>query len=146
MQVTAMTWAIAVAGFAIMGVLWAAQLVAFLRPRAGWTIENIYGGRPEETDPKAYFAFNRGYSIADVFFWGPLQFAASTGMLLGQRWGFLLGLMASVPFWYTAVTIFVWDRDLGFRRDTLFYWVVIWGIFPAYGVVAGVYCFWRLLF
>ena len=145
MQVTAWTWAVAIAGIAIMGLLWALQLVAYLRPRAQWTIKNVYSGSPEATDPRAYFAVNRGYAVADVFFFGPLQFAASAGMLLGQEWGFQLGLAASVPFWYTAVTIFVWDRDLGFRRNTVFYWVVVWGMFPVYGIVEGVYCFWRLM-
>ncbi len=145
MQVTAMTWTIATAGFVIMGVLWTVQLIAFLRPHASWTIENIYGGSPDSTDPKAYYAFNQGYAVADTLFWGPLQFAASAGMLLGQRWGFLLGLAASVPFWYAAVTFFVWDRDLGFRGNTVFYWVVVWGMFPVYGIAEGIYCLWRLL-
>jgi hypothetical protein len=65
-------------------------------------------------------------------------------MLAGERWGFLLALMASVPFWYTAVRIFVWDRDLGFRRPTLGYWITR-GVFPAFGVVEGLYCFTRLV-
>ena len=59
--------------------------------------------------------------------------------------GVSFALMASVPFWYTAIPIFVWDRDMGFRKNTLTYWVVIWGMFPAFGVVAGVYCLVRLL-
>ena len=59
--------------------------------------------------------------------------------------GFLLALMASVPFWYTAIPIYIWDRDLGFRRNTAVYWVIIWGMFPAFGVVEGIYCFIRLV-
>ena len=66
-------------------------------------------------------------------------------MLLGQQWGFLLGLMAAVPYVYTAVTIYVWDRDLGFRGRGWTYWVFIWGMFPAYGLMAGAYCFYRLV-
>ena len=66
-------------------------------------------------------------------------------MLPGERWGFLLALIGSVPFCYSAIPIFIWDRDLGFRQDTVFYWVVVWGMFPAFGVVEGVYCMIRLL-
>jgi hypothetical protein len=66
-------------------------------------------------------------------------------MLLGHRWGFLLALIASVPFWYTAVLIFIWDRDLAFRQPTVNYWVIIWGIWPVFGIIEGVYCFARLL-
>jgi hypothetical protein len=66
-------------------------------------------------------------------------------MLLGHEWGFLLGLAASVPFWYSAVLVFIWDRDLGFRRGTFTYWVVIWAMWPVFGVAEGVYCFVRLL-
>ena len=75
----------------------------------------VYGGSPDATDPAAYFAFNQGQAWADPFFWAPLQIAGSIGMLLGQQWGFLLALTASAPFWYSAILIFIWDRDLGFR-------------------------------
>ena len=128
-----------------MGLLAALQLAAVLSPRGEWTVKNVYGGSPEATDPTAYFAFNQGYAWADAVFWAPLQIAGSIGMLLGHRWGFLVALVASVPFWYTAIPIFIWDRDLGFRQNTLTYWVFIWGIFPVFGLFEGAYCLVRLL-
>jgi len=144
-EVTVLTWVVAIGGFILIGLLGAFQLVAVIRPRGAWTIDNVYGGGPDATDPKAYFAFNQGFAWADPFFWAPLQVAGSVGMLLGQRWGFLLALAASVPFWYTAITIFIWDRDLGFRKNTVTYWVFVWGIWPVFGLLEGVYCFVRLL-
>ena len=144
MDVTAATWVIAIVGLLLICLLSGLQLVAVVRPRAPWTIENVYGGSPDATDPKAYFAFNQGYAWADPFLWAPLQIAGSVGMLLGQRWGFLLALAASVPFVYTAITIFIWDRDLGFRKNTFTYWVVVWAMWPVFGVVEGIYCFTRL--
>ena len=145
MEVTAWTWIVAVSGLVLIAILGGLQLVAVLRPRGAWTVANVYGGSPDATDPVAYFAFNQGYAWADAVFWAPVQIAGSIGMLLGQRWGFLLALVASVPFWYTAIPIFIWDRDLGFRKNTVVYWVVIWGMFPAFGVLEGIYCFIRLL-
>ena len=145
MEVTTLTWIVALAGLAIMGLLGSLQLIAVLRPRAEWTIENVYGSSPDRTDPKAYFAYNQGLAWADAVLWAPVQVAASVGMLLGERWGFLLGLVASVPYVYTAVVIFIWDRDMGFRQNTWFYWVVVWAMFPAYGLLEGVYTFARLL-
>ena len=145
MDVTPLTWVIAIAGAALMVLLGGLQLVAVIRPRAEWTITNVYGGSPDATDPNAYFAFNQGYAWADPFFWAPLQLVGSVGMVLGYRWGFLLALVASVPFWYTAIPIFIWDRDLGFRQNTFTYWVVIWGMFPFFGLVSGIYCFVRLM-
>jgi len=145
MEVTILTWAVAVAGLLLIGLLAALQLVAVVNPRARWTIDNVYGGTPDATDPNAYFAFNQGYAWADPFFWAPLQIAGSIGMLLGEQWGFLLALAASVPFWYSAILIFIWDRNMGFRRNTVGYWVVVWGMWPAFGVLEGVYCFARLL-
>jgi hypothetical protein len=145
MEVTAATWIVAILGLVIMGLLGGLQLVAVLQPRSPWTIENVYGGSPETTDPTAYFAFNQGYAWADAIFWAPLQIAGSIGMILGYRWGFLLALVASVPFWYTAITFFIWDRDLDYRKNTFTYWVFIWGMFPAFGILEGVYCFVRLL-
>ena len=145
MEVTALTWTVAILGLLIMGILASLQFVAVLRPRTEWTIENVYGGTPEDTDPKAYFAFNQGYAWADSFLWAPLQVAGSIGMLLGERWGFLLALAASIPYVYTAIPIFIWDRDMGFRENTLFYWLIVWGMFPAYGILEGVYAFVRLI-
>jgi hypothetical protein len=144
-EVTVLTWVTAVGGLVLIGLLFSLQLVAVVRPRAEWTIANVYGGRPPQRDPTAYFAFYQGGARADVFFWTPVQVAASIGMLLGHQWGFLLGLAASVPFWYTAVLFFIWDRALGFRRNTVGYWVVVWGMWPAFGVFEGVYCFVRLV-
>jgi len=66
-------------------------------------------------------------------------------MVLGQRWGFLLALAASVPLWYSAILIFVRDRDLGFRRNTFGYWVVVWGMWPVFGALECIYCFVRLM-
>ena len=145
MDVTPMTWIVAIGGLALIALLGGAELVALVRPRSEWTIANIYGGSPDATDPTAYFAFNQGLAWADTVFWAPLQIMGSIGMLLGERWGFLIALVASVPFWYTAIPIFMWDRDLGFRKPTAYYWVVVWGIWPAFGILEGVFCFVRLL-
>ncbi len=145
MEVTTATWALAIAGLVLMLLLGSLQFVAVLRPRSDWTIENIYGGSPGSTDPKAYFAFNQGYAWADVFLWAPVQIAGSIGMLLGERWGFLLALVASIPYLYTAITIYIWDRDLGFRKNTFTYWVIIWAMWPAFGLVQGLYTLTRLL-
>ena len=145
MEATTATWAIALTGLGLISLLTALQLVAVVRPRAQWTIDNVYGGSPDDTDPHAYFAFNRASAWADPFLWAPLQIVGSIGMLLGQRWGFLLALVGSVPFIYTAITIFVWDRDLGIREPTFKYWCIVWGMFPAIGLVELIYCFWRLL-
>ena len=145
MEVTIVTWIVATVGLGMIGLIMALQAVAIARPRSDWTIANVYGGHPNRTDAKAYFAFNQGYAWADTFFWGPIQVLASVGMLFGEQWGFLLGLVASVPFWYSAIPIYVWDRDMGFRKDSLTYWVFTWGMFPAFGIVEGVYCFIRLL-
>ncbi len=145
MEVTSLTWIVAMVGLALIVLLATLQFVAVLRPRDDWTIENIYGGTPTATDPTAYFAFNQGYAWADAFFWAPIQIVGSIAMVFGHRWGFLLALVASVPFWYTAIPIFIWDRDLGFRHNTISYWVFVWGMFPAYGIFSGIYCFIRLL-
>lgn len=131
MEVTTATLILAIAGLVLILLLGGLQLVAVLRPRATWTITNVYGGTPESTDPIAYFAFNQGYAWADAVFWAPLQIAGSIGMMLGERWGFVVALVASVPFWYTAIPIFIWDRDLGFRKNTLSYWLIVWGVWPA---------------
>lgn len=145
MEVTAATWVVAITGLLLISLLAALQLTAVIRPRAAWTIDNVYGGSPDDTDPVAYFAFNQATAWADVFLWAPLQIAGCVGMLLGQRWGFLLALLSSAPFWYTSVFFYFWDRDLGIRRNTFQYWGITWGMWPAFGIVEGIYCFVRLM-
>ena len=144
-EVTWLTWVVGLAGLALMGLLGGLQFVAVLRPRAEWTVANVYGGSPDATDPTAYFALNQGVAWADTLLWGPLQIAASIGMLAGQRWGFLLALAVSLTYIYTAIIYFVWDRDLAFRQNTFYYWVVVWGIWPTFGAVQGVYTLTQLL-
>lgn len=46
---------------------------------------------------------------------------------------------------YTGITIYIWDRDLGLRKPTLTYWIVVWGMWPAFGLLEMIYCFVRLL-
>jgi len=145
MDVTYATWMVALSGLVLIGLLGMLQLAAVVRPRAPWTVKTVYGGDPEATDPTAYFAFNQGFAWADVLLWVPLQVAGAVGMLLGQEWGFLLALAASVPYVYTAIPIYVWDRDLRFRGSGAMYWVVIWGMWPAFGIVQGLYVLMRLL-
>ena len=145
MEVSAFTWIVALAGLALILLLGSLQFVAVLRPRSEWTIKNVYGSSPEGTDPKAYFAFNQGFAWGDSFLWAPLQIAGSIGMVLGERWGFLLALAASVIYVYTAISYFIWDRDMGFRKNTLNYWVIVWGMWPAFGVIQFVYCMLRLV-
>lgn len=145
MEVTVVTWVVAITGLVLIVLLGSLQFVAVLRPRSEWTIRNVYGGNPDSTDPEAYFAFNQGYAWADVFLWAPLQIAGSIGMLLGERWGFLLALAASVPYVYTAINFRVWDRSLGFQENTFMYWVIIWGMWPSFGLIQGIYCLFRLL-
>ena len=145
MDVTVLTWVVAIAGLVLIGLLASLQLVAIVRPRAPRTVEMVYGGNPDSTDPKAYFAFNQGLAWADVVLWAPLQIIGSIGMLLGREWGFVLALAASVPYLYSAIPIFVWDRDMGFRKEGFVYWVVICGMWPAFGVIQGIYAFVRLV-
>ena len=144
MQVTTLTWVIGSGGLLLGTLLLAFQLFAVLSPRAEATVRNVYGGDLSGTDPKAYFAVNQGWAWADTFFWCPLQLIGCIGMLLGQQWGFLLALAAAAPFVYSAIQIFIWDRDLGFRKNTATYWVT-WAMFPLLGLIQGVYCFLRLL-
>ncbi len=62
MAVTTGTYCVAIGGLLIMGLLMTLQLIAVFKPRAPWTVAKVYGGAPEGTDPKAYFAFNQGYA------------------------------------------------------------------------------------
>ena len=145
MEVTLATWIVAVAGLVLIGLLCTYQVVAILRPRARWTVENVYGGDPKSTDPTAYFAFNQGFAWADPFAWLPLQLIASVGMLMGHELGFVFAVAASVPYIYTAIQFFIWDRDLGYRQNTIYYWVVIWGMWPVFGAIQGTYALARLV-
>ncbi|OVE76708.1 hypothetical protein BVX98_05355 [bacterium F11] len=140
-----MTWIVALVGLLLTTFLMAMQLVAVIKPRGEWTIKNVYGGDPSTTDPKAYFAFNQGYAWADSFFWGPIQIIGSVGMLYGQKWGFLLALIGSVPFWYSAIPFFIWNRMMEIQKNTVFYWIFVWGIWPVFGLTETAYCFFRLL-
>jgi hypothetical protein len=84
MDVTPLTWVVAVAGLALIVLLSALQLVAVLRPKARWTVDNVYGGSPDDTDPTAYFAYNQGYAWADPFSGRPCKSPAAPGCSSGN--------------------------------------------------------------
>ena len=48
MDVTPMTWIVAIGGLALIALLGGVELVALVRPRSEWTIANIYGGSPTQ--------------------------------------------------------------------------------------------------
>ena len=81
MEVTASTWVIGSIGLVLILLLAALQLVAVVRPRAQWTIDNVDGGSPDDTDPTAIFAFNQASAWADPFLWASFQSVGSIGML-----------------------------------------------------------------
>jgi hypothetical protein len=62
-----------------------------------------------------------------------------SGSLSGKNSSFVLQLI------HSAILIYIWDRDLDFRRQTLFYWIIVWVMFPAFGVIELFYCLTRLL-
>jgi hypothetical protein len=97
MDVTPLTWIVAITGILLMTLLGGLQLIAAMRPRARWTIDNVYGGSPDATDPRAYFAFNQGSAWADPFFWAPLQIAGSTGMMVYGDLDLHLGSRLGLP-------------------------------------------------
>ena len=43
MEVTGATWVVAIAGLLLMVLPGGMQLIAVIRPRSEWTIENVYG-------------------------------------------------------------------------------------------------------
>lgn len=55
MDVTPLTWIIALTGLALILLVGGLQLVAVVRPKHQWTIDNVYGGSPETTDPSPAF-------------------------------------------------------------------------------------------
>jgi hypothetical protein len=61
-EVTALTGTVAITGLVLIGLLGSLQLVAVVRPQGEWTVNNVYGGSPHSTDPKAYFAVNQGWA------------------------------------------------------------------------------------
>ncbi|MDC1142132.1 hypothetical protein OAU50_03500 [Planctomycetota bacterium] len=144
MELTTNAMVLAIVGTALMTLLFALQLIAVVRPESPWTIKNVFKGDPDTTDRKAYFAFNKGLAWADVIFWGPLQFASCIGILACERWGYVFAMGSAVPFIYTGITLFVWDREMGIRESTTSYWA-LWAVFPVFGAIQFLYCSWRLL-
>ena len=132
MEVTDNTRIVAVLGLFMITLLEVFQFMILLRPRSEQSL----------TPPEVY---DLGWAYADTLWSLPLQIGGSVGMLLGRKWGFLLALVASTFYVYSSIFIFVWDRDLGLREKTFVYWVIVWGMWPAYGLLEGLYAFVRLM-
>lgn len=84
MEVTILTWIVAIAGLALISFPGSLQLVALIRPRSQWTIDNVYGGKPDRTVIKAYLAFNQGFAWADSVSWHSRRSAGASECSLGN--------------------------------------------------------------
>ena len=63
LEVTLVTWMVALGGLALMGLLMTLQAIAVVRPRAPWTIRNIYGGDPERHRPEGLLRLQPGLRL-----------------------------------------------------------------------------------
>ena len=97
------------------------------------------------TDPKAYFAWNVGFAWADVVVTLPLQLIAGAGVFRGKRWGYALLVAASVPYVYSALPCLVWDRSFHVDQPTIFWWAIVFALWPVFGLLQFIIAFLVLL-
>ena len=144
MQPTLVTWALVVFGVITLVPLVLAQFSMLIRPDSQRTRDLIIAKGDDWRD-KTHFKSALGAAWADWLFFGPLFVAGSTGVLLGQAWGYVLFGAAGACSLYINIILWFTEKEYVFpARGPLRYFTYYWGFFMYWGALALAYSIVRI--
>lgn len=145
LQPTIITWVLVIFGalLILLPMLYAQVLMA-LRPQSRQAKDLIIGKGDDWRD-KTHFRLSWGVAWADLAVWLPLLAAGSTGVLLGQAWGYALWAASGAISVYISIILWFSEREYVYPAyGPLAYYTVYWGFFVYWGIAALVYAALRL--
>ncbi len=139
MHPTAVTWALVIFGVLTLMPLAGAQLSMLIRPGSQQTRDLIIG-KGEGWRDNTHFRFSMGAAWADWLFLAPLFVAGSTGVLLGQAWGYFLFGAAGACSLYINIVLWFTEKEYVYAALGPFrYFTYFWGFFVYWGALALTY-------
>jgi hypothetical protein len=144
LQPTVVTWVLVVFGAITMAPLVLAQVVMLVRPR-GQQAKDILVAKGEDWRDKTHFRSALGMAWADWLLVVPLLVSGSTGVILGQAWGYVLWGAAGAISLYINIVLWFMEKEYVYpSRGPLAYYTYYWGFFVVWGALALGYTALRL--
>ena len=144
MQPTVVTWVLVVSGAITLAPLVLAQLVMLVKPHSQHA-RNILVAKDEDWRDKTHFRSALGLAWADWLLAVPLVVAGSTGVILGQAWGYVLWGAAGAISLYINIVLWFMEKEYVYpSRGALAYYTYYWGFFICWGALALAYSAVRL--
>ncbi len=139
MEPTLLTWAIVVFGLITLIPLILAQWWMLVAPNRQRTRDLIVG-KGEDWRDKTHSKMALGASWADWTFFGPMFVAGSSGVLMGQPWGYMLFGAAGACSLYINIILWFTEKEYVYpSRGPLRYFTYYWGFFMYWGALALTY-------
>ena len=102
--------------------------------------KNLLIGKGEDWRDKTHFRMSLGAAWADWLFFTPLFVAGSSGVLLGQSWGYALFGAAGACSLYINIILYFTEKEYVYpTRGPLRYFTYYWGFFVYWGALALAY-------
>ena len=144
LQPTFVTWILVIFGAITLLPLLLAQLTILVQP-FGRKAKDILVAKGEDWRDTTHFRSAYGFAWADWVLLVPLFVAGSTGVLLGQAWGYVLWAAAGTISVYVNIVLWFMEKEYVYpSRGPLAYYTYYWGFFIVWGAFALAYAALRL--
>jgi len=136
---TLITWIIAIFGAITFLPLMAAQVLMLFKPDDQKTKDLIIGKGKDWRD-KTHFKSALAFAWADWLIVFPLLVAGTTGVLLGQAWGYIAWIALGVVSIYFSIVFWIMEKEYTYPSAGWFaYYTYFWGFFLYWGIAAILY-------
>ena len=145
MEVSALTWILAVSGSIIFLSLMLAQLMMIIKPNDQST-KDLLIGKGEDWRDRTHFKSAKAFAWADWLMVFPLLVLGNYGVLNGFDWGYYLWIALGCISIYFSILFWVLEKEYTFPSKGWFaYYTYYWGFFLYWGVAVVVYSLVKLL-
>ncbi len=143
-QPTLFTWIIIIFGVVTFLPLMVAQIVMLAKPNSQKT-KDIIIGKGEDWRDHTHFKSALSFAWADWLVLFPLIAVSTTGVILGQWWGYLLWIAAGILSVYFSIVFWVMEKEYTYPTcGPWAYYTYYWGFFLYWGIAAVVYSIMRI--
>jgi hypothetical protein len=144
-EITFITWIIAIFGAITFSPLMFAQLLMLLKP-ASQQSKNLIIGKGEDWRDRTHLKSALAFAWADWLIIFPLLVLSYTGVFLGEIWGLYLWLALGLISVYFSIIFWVMEKEYTYpSAGWLAYFTYFWGFFLYWGLAAIIYSLYHIL-
>lgn len=136
---TLFTWILAVFGAITFLPLLGVQLLMLFKPDSEQS-KDLLVGKGENWRDKTHYKSALAFAWADWLIIFPILVAGTTGVLLGQLWGYFAWFALGVVSIYFSIVFWIMEKEYTYPSyGWLAYYTYFWGFFLYWGIAAVIY-------